>query len=353
VNDSNKGSNGAAFGLWRVCFPPCLVRPGRRLPVQGLSEGSLGYLDRLPPATAEGGPPSEHAQDHADQHGDVAELRDLKQQVKQQEAKLLQLEKLLLTGHRIARDDGIDDVREFSTVVSARDFGSAQGGVTFVAPGHSAAPAAGFTWPPPVTASVHPGSMITPMTPFESFPGYGAFTFQGLNTRNNGTEDRPQTTAAVAAAGDKKHGRPFKWSFNMEGKEKYLDDVEGEVTDHEQRATMSEILSTGELLSCLLGPEAPKPEQGERVFVLGQVVSLVYHPDVRPMFSVVKNIQQAYYVTWCQSIGSTLDSRERCRVCTSRMKNLWHVKCVCRLGSKNLTIRTSMRLLRSNRRRLI
>ena len=30
-----------AFGLWRVCFPPCLVRPGRRLPVQGLSEGSL------------------------------------------------------------------------------------------------------------------------------------------------------------------------------------------------------------------------------------------------------------------------------------------------------------------------
>ena len=26
-----------AFGLWRVRFPPCLVRPGRRLPVQGLS----------------------------------------------------------------------------------------------------------------------------------------------------------------------------------------------------------------------------------------------------------------------------------------------------------------------------
>ena len=37
-----------AFGLWRVCFPPCLVRPGRRVPVQGLSEGSLGCLDRLP-----------------------------------------------------------------------------------------------------------------------------------------------------------------------------------------------------------------------------------------------------------------------------------------------------------------
>ena len=27
----------SSFGLWRVCFPPCLVRPGRRLPVQGLS----------------------------------------------------------------------------------------------------------------------------------------------------------------------------------------------------------------------------------------------------------------------------------------------------------------------------
>ena len=36
------------FGLWRVRFPPCLVRPGRRLPVQGLSEGSLGCRDRLP-----------------------------------------------------------------------------------------------------------------------------------------------------------------------------------------------------------------------------------------------------------------------------------------------------------------
>jgi hypothetical protein len=35
------------FGLWRVYFPPCLVRPGKRLPVQGLSEGSLGYLGRL------------------------------------------------------------------------------------------------------------------------------------------------------------------------------------------------------------------------------------------------------------------------------------------------------------------
>ena len=40
--------------LWslEVYFPPCLVRPGRRLPVQGLSEGSLGYLDRLLMLTA-------------------------------------------------------------------------------------------------------------------------------------------------------------------------------------------------------------------------------------------------------------------------------------------------------------
>ena len=27
----------SVFGLWRVGFPPCLVRPGRRLPVQGLN----------------------------------------------------------------------------------------------------------------------------------------------------------------------------------------------------------------------------------------------------------------------------------------------------------------------------
>jgi hypothetical protein len=27
-----------------VCFPPCLVRPGRRLPVQGLSEGSRFHV---------------------------------------------------------------------------------------------------------------------------------------------------------------------------------------------------------------------------------------------------------------------------------------------------------------------
>ena len=38
----------ASTGLWRVGFPPRLVRPGRRLPVQGLSEGSLGCRDRLP-----------------------------------------------------------------------------------------------------------------------------------------------------------------------------------------------------------------------------------------------------------------------------------------------------------------
>jgi len=36
------------FGLWRVYFPPCLVRPGRRMPVQGLSEGSRGFRDSYP-----------------------------------------------------------------------------------------------------------------------------------------------------------------------------------------------------------------------------------------------------------------------------------------------------------------
>jgi len=45
---------GPIFGLWRVRFPPCLVRPGRRLPVQGLSEGSLGFRDRLPGGGAPG-----------------------------------------------------------------------------------------------------------------------------------------------------------------------------------------------------------------------------------------------------------------------------------------------------------
>jgi len=39
------GEGPEVFGLWRVRFPPCLVRPGRRLPVQGLSEGSLGFRD--------------------------------------------------------------------------------------------------------------------------------------------------------------------------------------------------------------------------------------------------------------------------------------------------------------------
>jgi len=74
------------------------------------------------------------------------------------------------------------------------------------------------------------------MTPFGAFPGHGAFTLQGLNTRNhNGTEGRPQTTAAVAAAGDKKHGRPFKWIYTggLDFTEDYLTE---EVTDHKQRA---------------------------------------------------------------------------------------------------------------------
>ena len=43
-----RGGTGYAplFGLWRVCFPPCLVRPGRRLPraVQGLSAERLVNL---------------------------------------------------------------------------------------------------------------------------------------------------------------------------------------------------------------------------------------------------------------------------------------------------------------------
>jgi len=43
-----RGGTGCAplFGLWRVCFPPCLVRPGRRLPraVQGLSAERLVNL---------------------------------------------------------------------------------------------------------------------------------------------------------------------------------------------------------------------------------------------------------------------------------------------------------------------
>ena len=48
LSEEQVASSNSSFGLWRVCFPPCFVRPGRRLPVQGLSEGSLGYRDRLP-----------------------------------------------------------------------------------------------------------------------------------------------------------------------------------------------------------------------------------------------------------------------------------------------------------------
>ena len=37
------------FGLWRVCFPPVLVRTGRRLPVQALGErGVLVSLTGYP-----------------------------------------------------------------------------------------------------------------------------------------------------------------------------------------------------------------------------------------------------------------------------------------------------------------
>ena len=41
-----------------VCFPPCLVRPGRRLPVQGLSEWGTGDHEilRFPKKGGKGGP---------------------------------------------------------------------------------------------------------------------------------------------------------------------------------------------------------------------------------------------------------------------------------------------------------
>ena len=46
---SSSRARSSLFGLWRICFPPVLVRTGRRLPVQALGErGSLGYRDRLP-----------------------------------------------------------------------------------------------------------------------------------------------------------------------------------------------------------------------------------------------------------------------------------------------------------------
>ena len=52
IEAGRPGSLYSIFGLWTSegvpVLPPCLVRPGRRLPVQGLSEGSLGFLDRLP-----------------------------------------------------------------------------------------------------------------------------------------------------------------------------------------------------------------------------------------------------------------------------------------------------------------
>ena len=43
-SDSPTGEGGGVegvdsfFGLWRICFPPVLVRTGRRLPVQALGE---------------------------------------------------------------------------------------------------------------------------------------------------------------------------------------------------------------------------------------------------------------------------------------------------------------------------
>ena len=47
---SERRGGGGGGGLWSLesVLSPCLVRPGRRLPVQELSEGSLGFRDRLP-----------------------------------------------------------------------------------------------------------------------------------------------------------------------------------------------------------------------------------------------------------------------------------------------------------------
>ena len=45
----------AVFGLWRICFPPVLVRTGRRLPVQALGErGVLVSLTGYPRGGAPG-----------------------------------------------------------------------------------------------------------------------------------------------------------------------------------------------------------------------------------------------------------------------------------------------------------
>ena len=44
------GNGCGVFGLWRVCFPPCLVRPGRRLPVQRTKRRVFGlWRVRFPP----------------------------------------------------------------------------------------------------------------------------------------------------------------------------------------------------------------------------------------------------------------------------------------------------------------
>jgi hypothetical protein len=142
----------------------------------------------MPSATAEDVPPSAYAQDHdPDQHDDTV-IRDLQLQVQLQAEKLQEQEEhnkrqvamlqeqaekqeeqskrqsallqdqvdkvllleQLLTGQHMARGAGITDSRENSVVVCARDFGSAQGGVAFVAPGQSPP----WSWPSPVTASV-------------------------------------------------------------------------------------------------------------------------------------------------------------------------------------------------------
>ena len=251
----------------------------------------------MPSATAEGVPPSAHAQDHPDQHDDTV-IRDLQLQVeklqeqaekqdeqsKRQSAllqdqvdKVLLLEQLL-TGQHMERDTDITDSRENSVVVCARDFGSAQGGVAFVAPGQSPP----WSWPSPVTASVQPGPMISPMAPVLAFHGYGAFPSQG--TGNIGTEGRPQTTAVAAAGVKARRGPPRDfslWSGGARGR-----------SDQEREKFVRESLSKG-VMSCLLGPGIPNvsgtgselgPGQTDALDLILEMDEAQGHPDITEEF---------------------------------------------------------------------
>jgi len=270
----------------------------------------------MPSATAEDVPPSAYAQDHdPDQHDDTV-IRDLQLQVQLQAEKLQEQEEhnkrqvamlqeqaekqeeqskrqsallqdqvdkvllleQLLTGQHMARGAGITDSRENSVVVCARDFGSAQGGVAFVAPGQSPP----WSWPSPVTASVQPGPMISPMAPVLAFHGYGAFP--SLGTGNIGTEDRPQTTA-VAAAGAKARRGPSRDSFG------WIGGARGR-SDQEQEKFVRESLSKG-VMSCLLGPGIPNvsgkgselgPGQTDALDLILEMDEAQGHPDITEEF---------------------------------------------------------------------